>query len=207
MLTVLIFGWDLWRNFAIDRNGKTVQGKVLEAHLNPPRKNRTRSTKVRFQYQVDGKAYEIETDVDHPDFGEVGAELSVEYAGNTPAFARIAGHTVGDTPYAVLLFALLFASVGTPIVFFQVRAKRRERKSFIYGTPVLAEVTFAGVDLSVKINGVYPSVIRWSFQVEGQGYTGSLSARDLRSERLASSGKVVVLYLPENPKVNTLWID
>ena len=212
MLPVALFGWDLWRDFAIDLNGKTVQGKVLEARLNTSMSiNKRNPTTARFQYWVDGKAYEAETDVLHPKFGEVGSEISVEYASNTPAYARIAGHTACPLGYAALLF-LIMPLTGAALIFSAIRANRGGgfHEILTRGTPILADVTSTkvlGIDKSRK----KPSfVVQWSFQVRGERYTGMLFSLDPTQyrelERLASSGKVVVLYLPENPQENTLWI-
>ena len=204
----LAFGLGLWRDVAIELSKETVQGTVLEAHLNTSVEiNEEHPTTVRFKYAAGGREYENETDVLHPKFGEVGSTIPVELARNDPANARVAGHTSATFGYWGL-FGLLFPLVGLGLAIGAVRSNQREKAAFTNGTAVLASVSFAGLDQSTKVNGRHPYIVRWSFETGGQTYTGSLSAMDsTHLAPLAASGKVVVLYLPDNPKANTLWVE
>jgi len=82
--------WDLRRDLAIDLSGETVQGTVLAALKDTSAMiDREHPTLVRFRYSVDGKPYEGETTVRHPEFEKVGSRVTVEHASGIPGFARI----------------------------------------------------------------------------------------------------------------------
>jgi hypothetical protein len=58
------------------------------------------------------------------------------------------------------------------------------------------------------MNGRNPLVVRWEFTVEGRASKGSLSSMKLPLiEPLMQQKELTVLYVPDNPRVNTVYLD
>ncbi len=60
-------------------------------------------------------------------------------------------------------------------------------------------------DYHVRINGRYPWVIWYKFQVEGQEYEGNVSALNQPGELYQAGKAAWVLYLPDAPKWNSIY--
>ena len=108
----------------------------------------------------------------------------------------------------VLPALLLIPTVGALLIFFTVRSNRREIRAFIHGQPIAARVVFAGTDTRIRMNGRNPFVVRWEFTVEGRVYKGSLSSMSrLLLLPLMKQKELTVLYLPDNPRINTAYVS
>lgn len=201
----VLFGWGLWSDVAIDLGRETTPGTIVGMKLNESVEiNDQHPTTVSFVYAVGDRAFTGETDVLEPSFPE--SIVEVEYARSDPGTARLAGETAATFGYWSALL-LLLPAVGALLTARAVRSNRREIRAYTHGTPVLADVTYAGDDTAVEINHRHPYLVRWSFTAGGAQFTGSLSALDSPALReLGSHRQVVVLYVPEDPASNTLWI-
>lgn len=207
----VVFGWGLPVDLAIAVSGTTVQGKGLDARVNRSvRINRAHPTIVRFSYEMEGQRYtgEVSTFDDAAiAAGNSGGSLSVEVARLNPSWARVEGTTNAAFGY-IGLFTLIFPLVGLAMFAGAVRSNRREVAAFTHGVPTRATVVYSGPDTTTKINGRHPRIVRWRFELDGREYTGSLSGFELGSlEALVEGEEVPVLYLPENPSINTLYVD
>jgi hypothetical protein len=202
------FCHDLWRDVVIDLTGEMGDGRVLSVRENYSVKiNGQHPMLLQFEYMVDGQTYLGECNADGSGSNENDGAVLVQYAPGMPGVARIVGHRASTFGYLGLI-SLLFPTFGLAAACISIRSVRRDRRAFSEGSPILADVTFSGVDTSMSRNGRHQHRISWSFEVEGRSYGGSL--RSWNSELLISlavSGKVVVLYLPQDPSVNTLWVD
>jgi len=101
--------------------------------------------------------------------------------------------------------------VGGVLLYGVMQANRAEAHAFTHGQATTGELTFAGRETSTaRGNGrpvEGPYVLRWRFEIDGHAYEGELSSKyasDL--EHVPQDGRVVVLYDPDDPSKNTLWI-
>ena len=60
-------------------------------------------------------------------------------------------------------------------------------------------------DYHIRINGRYPWLIRYQFQVAGQDYEGRLSVLNQPGEQYQVGKAAWILYLPDAPKWNSLY--
>ena len=102
---------------------------------------------------------------------------------------------------------VLFPIIGCWLTFYAVRSNRREIHAFRDGTAVLARVSFTGYDTSTSVNHRHPFKLGWQFDVRGKMFEGSITSMEKSElEDFAAGKEVVVLYAPENPAINTLWV-
>lgn len=174
------------------------------------RLNRHFVQRVHITYVHEGRTYQGE-------FGTLnarvlaeaqpGAQLDVEVVPGSPTRAR----PVGDSSYflgrwGLLWLGLLLSPLG--LVALGVVRLRRQVHTFRNGELAWARVTSMGQDLSTRVNGRHPYVVRWEFDVAGQPYTGKLSTLtppDLQT--LLTGGPAPVLYLPGRPQHSVLYVD
>ena len=137
-----------------------------------------------------------------------GDGVRVEYVPFAKSISRIEGTTCNEAGYGTV-FVLLFPLVGTLLLVFTIRAHLRRKRAFRDGTPASATVTYNGLDRSTRINGRNPAMIRWSFaDPQGKTYTGSLSNMEPSVFfGYPVESQITVLYLPDDPKTNTLWVE
>jgi hypothetical protein len=204
------FGWGIPVDFAIALGHHEVMGTVQEADLNLNITiNGRHPTEITFTYQIDDQTFTGQGNTRDRrliEAAQPGATVPLEVARMNPAWARLRGETYSWTGYFGL-FILLFPCIGGTILFFVIRSNRREIRAFRFGVPILARVVFKGRDHSVKINGQSPFEIRWEFRVDGEVYSGSLSSMSLlEMEDLMAQDELPVLYDPDKPQVNTVYI-
>jgi hypothetical protein len=192
---------------AIELSRREAVGTILMAETNRSVKiNGQRPTKVRFAYDGGPTRWEGESNSFEVAPGQTGP-VEVEYAALNPAWGRITGETYSTFGYWGLL-SLLFPALGGFIAYFAIRSNRREIRAFTRGLPVLARVTFRGQDHSTKINGRHPFLIRWEFMTDKGLYKGSISSLKLLDiKAFGEAEQVVVLYDPDDPKANTLYVS
>jgi hypothetical protein len=139
----------------------------------------------------------------HPE--QTGA-IAVEYSSLNPAWGRITGETYSTFGYLGGL-SLLFPAIGILLLYLAIRSNRREIRAFTQGRPALARVTFRGQDHSTTINGRHPFLLRWEFQTETGIFRGSISSLKLLDIKVfGEAEQIVVLYDPEDPKANTIFV-
>lgn len=209
---LIIFAGGLPVDILLDANlGKThAPGRVTsKTLLSNTYINGVNPWRIEYRYQFDGSSYHGESSTTNYQLVrhlEKGAEIDLEVFGPLPAWSRYRGTSQSTFGY-LGAFSILFPLVGLLLTFFAVRSNRREIKAYRLGTPVIAEKTFAGQDHSTSSNGRHPWKIEWSFTAERQTFTGSLSSMEY--EDLApwlGAEKLIVLYYPPKPRLNTLFI-
>lgn len=202
-----VFCWGLPVDLAITLGRRVTGGTILSAETNRSMKiNGRRPTHVRFQYEAGGTRWEGESNSLDIRPGRTGP-VDIEYSALNPAWGRMAGETYSMFGYLGLL-ALLFPAVGGWIVYSAIRGNRREIRAFTHGRPVLARVTFRGVDHSTSVNGRHPFLMRWEFRTEtGAVHQGSISSMKLLDiKAFGDADQIVVLYDPDNPRASTLYV-
>jgi hypothetical protein len=204
------FCWGLPSDIAISLNRREVTGQVLRNERASYTVNDESPTVVRYRYEYGGRSYESSSDVFSgapPTLAEAGAgTVTVELAAFHPTYSRIAG-TRNSLFGAFALLAFVLPLAGGLLLFFAIRSNRRETRAFVDGVPALARVVSVGEDRSTMINGKHPLVMSWEFRVDGEVYEGSLSSmRHLDLEQFLDAKDIVVLYDPEQPQINTIYI-
>lgn len=82
-------------------------------------------------------------------------------------------------------------------------------RAFARGRAAIGKVTFAGYARNYRLNGRNPFEVAWQFQADdGKRYDGMLSAMDPKElAGLVETDALVVLYDPNDPRANTVWIQ
>ena len=206
-----VFDWRLPEDIAISLSGHAATGRVADTELEENMTiNGRHPMLIDFRYDVDGRQHEGSSHaLDHAIIASAqpGTDVPIEVASLNPGWARVRGTTAS---YLGLfgLAMLLGPALGALMIFFAVRSKRREIRAFIHGQPISARVVFAGIETRVKMNGRSPFVVRWEFTVDGRAFKGSLSSMDRELiGPLMRHKELTVLYLSDNPRVNTVYVD
>jgi uncharacterized protein DUF3592 len=194
-----------------DRTGGTVTGMEARTSTHRDSDGHQRSSTawyptVRFT-AADGRRYSFEGSTgSNPPIYHVGDHVAVAYDPAEPSDARI--DTFGSTYLLPLIFGGLgavFTSIGVP---FLVAGGRRLRlRSWLrrHGHEVWAEVVDVGPDLSVRLNGRHPYVVRATWQDPQTGRTHTATSDYLRHDpgpRFTADRGVRVLFDPSDPERN-----
>jgi hypothetical protein len=132
----------------------------------------------------------IPLDVDVDD-----ATVSRPHGGSCAVFGKIG------------LLTLLWPLMGFAGLFGVYRANRREIRAYTHGQAVMATLISAGEDKKVTMGDKHPFVVKWGFDVQGSRYEGSFSTFETAEfQHFVGAGLVPVLYLPSNPRINTLFV-
>ncbi|MCK6544617.1 DUF3592 domain-containing protein [Myxococcota bacterium] len=207
----LVFTWGLPMDLAIAVSSRPVTGRVVSSELNTSVAiNEEHPTTVRVRYMLDGEVIEDELDTMSPGLYELepGSRIDLEVSTWSPRWSRLKGSTRSAFGWGAT-FVVIFPLIGAALTYAGVRANRREIRAFRDGVATLGKVTIIGPDLSTRINGRHPTKLTWAFETpDGVKRTGSLSALDESLfGGLYPNDPVAVLYDPDNPEVNTLWVD
>lgn len=203
-----LFGLATMGDVLISTSGKKTTGAVSDWRtMSNVKVNGRHPTEISFTYDVDGQKRSgtcATLDDELIEGLRQNGRVDVEYAGS---FARIAGTTFSTVGF-VGLIGFIFPLAGVLMAFFAIRSNRREIAAFTHGTLVHGTIASSGFDYSAQMNGSHPYKIVWEFSVDTDVYTGSLSSMEPSELNEYVVGRQVgVLYLAENPKVNTLYID
>jgi hypothetical protein len=207
----LVFDWRLPAELAIELGGQPATGHVSQVQLERNvTVNGRHPTALTFTYDVGGTRHTGLSSTINPAVvaaAQPGADVPIEVARLNPKWARVRGTTI-----SILglwgLFMLIMPSLGLLLLALAVRSNRREIRAFIHGQPIVARVVFAGPDRTTRINGRNPLLVRWEFMLEGRTFKGSISSLKLPLiEPLMKQQELVVLYDPQNPKINTCYVD
>lgn len=206
LLIATVFCWGLPVDAAIALSGREATGTILSAETDHSvAVNGRRPTTVRFEYEAGGSRWQGEAVTFSIQPGQTGP-VDVEYTSLYPAWGRLSGETYSSFGYLALL-SLLFPGIGGLIVHYAVRSNRREIRAFTYGRPVLARVTFRGLDHSTKVNGRHPFLMRWEFRTEAGVFQGSITSLKLLDiKAFGDAEQIVILYDPADPRSNTLYV-
>lgn len=208
----LIFTWGLPADLAIALSSRPVSARIVSSELNTNVTiNDEHPTTVTVRYMLDGQVIEEELDTMEPGrFGELepGSKVELEVSTWNPRWSRLPGSTRSVFGWGAS-FVVIFPLIGGALVYHGVRANRREIRAFRDGTATMGRVTIIGPDRSTRINGRHPTMLTWTFETpDGVKRTGSISALDASLfGTLYPNDPVAVLYDPEDPEVNTLWVD
>jgi len=120
-----------------------------------------------------------------------------------------AGLTIGVITAFVgipfLLLGLTFLGVGGRILSWRYQETQKVVNVLQIGEATSGKITEIQENYSVRINGRYPWVIRYQFQVNGREYEGKVSTLNSVGARLQAGEIVCILYLPNAPQWNSIY--
>lgn len=228
----VIFGRALPGQIALLISSERVPVTVTEAEvLRNTTINGHHPVRIHFEYEVDGARHEsssstidgavnarvqIALGADGPqplaerptsDTDALPTAFFAEVSTIRPEWAQLEGTNYGVFP-PWTAFVFLFPTIGLIVFVLAVRSNRREIRAFTRGKPTSGQVVSAGLNRSYTINNRHPYEVRWEFSIDGTTYEGKLSSMKMTALADMHEGSdVVVLYDPNNPKVNTVFLE
>lgn len=104
-----------------------------------------------------------------------------------------------------LSVGFLFSVPGTLMLAYRLRAHRIVVAVLRHGAPAEGRVTRLEEHTHTRVNGRHPWSIHYTFDVNGQGYTGQVTTLTQPGGMLQPGQPVRVLYLPNGPHDNALY--
>jgi hypothetical protein len=139
--------------------------------------------------------------------------LAFLIAGAGLAFSLLANEatdqstTAGEPRWVLSLIFLSigtgFAAVGMTLGWRRVASLRMREALRKYGRPVTGKITSVDQNVSVRLNGRHPWIIRYDYNVGGMQYHGTERTFDL-PVGLASGAQIGILYDGEDPRRSVL---
>ena len=208
----LVFCWGLPADLCLGVGAsRTVGARILETDTNRSVTiNGVRPTRITFAYRAEGadRTSEVSTtDRQLAAAAKQGDPVEVEICALHSGWARLPGtHVSLLGVYG--LFILLFPGLGLGFLTYAIRGRSRRIRAFVQGDATQGEVTFKGPDRSVRVNGRYPTMVEWTFTVNGERHTGRISTLSPAAlDGVHEKDPVVVLYDAADPRVNTLFVE
>lgn len=208
---IFIFGGGILTDLTITATGQAATGTVVATRVvTSVEVNGAHPVGIQYRYDVSGEKYEAESytlDTSILSVATAGATVPVEIVPMAPSWSRMKGTKSSKMGYAAL-FAFIFPIIGAAMLFYVIRANRREIRAFREGVAIKGLVVKRGEDTTTEINGKHPYEIIWEFYVDGKAYKGKLSNMNaMILQRALPDDEVTVLYDPKSPVVNTVWIE
>lgn len=100
----------------------------------------------------------------------------------------------------------LALTVSGPLLIWRVLHTQPYLRLFSEGRSVRGEVLEVAQNRRVRVNRQHPWVVRYRFDAAGQPYEGIVQRLDLPDHMLQVGQAVYVLYFPEDPARNTLYV-
>jgi hypothetical protein len=204
----VLFAHDFPADLAITARGRAAAGRVVstvvDRHL---RINNRHPTVITFDWDDERGRHEATSmtiDGDVVARAQPGSVVDLEVAGDR---GRVRGTTI--SPLGLYSFFLLIIPlVGIVLVAAASTSRRRRIRAFTIGRAIVARVTKRGLDYAVRINGRHPTMVCWEFSLEGRAFKGKISSmKPELVEPLGQGDDILVLYDPDNPRINTCWVE
>jgi hypothetical protein len=125
-------------------------------------------------------------------FGLVGAGLTI---GIINAFVGI--------PF--LLLGIAFLGIGGYVFTWRYQEMQQVVNVLRDGEATHGQIIEIRENLSVRINGQHPWIIKYQFQVNGQNQEGKVTTLNPPRQPLQAGNTVNILYLPTSPKWNSIY--
>lgn len=204
----MLAGWALLRglqvDLALDLTGQTVEGEIIDmVEDTSVSVNKEHPITLVYSYNVGGEPLQGRSNT--MDWAlvatlEKNPKANIEFAPWNPKWSRVQGATRNSIGYWGL-FILLLPLVGFAMVA-AVWIKRSGRaKIYRTGQGVSAALESIGLNRSITVNGRHPTIIRWSFEVNGERFEGNWTGFKIGNLN-EESKKIPVIYNPNNPKQN-----
>ncbi len=125
-------------------------------------------------------------------FSIVGLALTL---GRITAFVGI--------PFLLLGLAFLVSSGG--LLGWRYQKARQVVRVLREGDSTLGQISAVQQNYSVRVNGRYPWIIGYDFQVNGQTYAGMVTTLNQPGTQLQVGKAVWILYLATNPQLSSIY--
>ena len=104
-----------------------------------------------------------------------------------------------------LLLGLAFLGSGGWVLNWRYKETQKEVNVLRVGEATRGQIVELQENYSARINGRYPWVIRYQFQVNGQNYEGKVTTLNTPGQQLQTGKTVYILYLPTAPQWNSIY--
>lgn len=104
-----------------------------------------------------------------------------------------------------LLIGFAFLGIGGAVLSRRYKETQKVVDVLRVGEATSGQIIDVQENYSVRINGRYPWVIRYQFQVNGQNFEGKVSTLNPVREKLQAGNAVCILYLPTVPQWNSIY--
>ena len=104
-----------------------------------------------------------------------------------------------------LLLGLAFLGIGGWVLNWRYKETQKVVNVLRVGEATRGQIVELQENYSVRINGRYPWVIRYQFQVNGQNYEGKVTTLNTPGQQLQTGKTVYILYLPTAPQWNSIY--
>jgi hypothetical protein len=104
-----------------------------------------------------------------------------------------------------LLLGIAFLIAGAWVFLGRYQNTQKVVKVLQDGLAKKGQIVALEQNYHVRINGRYPWLIQYKFQVEGQDYEGRVSVLNQPGEQYQSGKTAWILYLPDAPKWNSIF--
>lgn len=210
LIVGLSFGSSAFVDIALDVSAVPCQAEILSSELlRNVRINKKSPTEIRFRCTVNGQTVESSSATLQSAIiaqAVPGARMEAEVSPSL-SMGRLKGTTYSTMGYMGLA-PFLFPVFGVVFTLLAFLSNRREIRAFVHGRAVRGRVVRRGEDRSARQNKKHPWLVEWQFEVAGQVYQGSLSHMNKALLQSAfPSDDIIVLYDPQNPKVNTALVE
>ena len=87
-----------------------------------------------------------------------------------------------------------------------IKDAKKELVPLEHGTATIGVITGIRQDFSKKINNESPFIIKFSFEAEGQKYSGDVgNIFDISVIYKKAGDQLWVVYMPEDPSLSSIW--
>jgi hypothetical protein len=104
-----------------------------------------------------------------------------------------------------LICGMVFLITGVWVFLWRYQKAQKVVTVLRDGQARRGQITQVEQNYHVRINGRYPWVIGYQFQVDGQEHSGKVSTLNPPGEKYQAGKEVWVLYLPEAPRWNSIY--
>ena len=104
-----------------------------------------------------------------------------------------------------LLLGLVFLGLGGVLLWSRYQQAQKVVRVLKEGDSTLGQIREVQENYSVRINGRYPWVVGYEYQVNGQTYAGKVSTLNQPGQQLQVGKAVRILYLATDPKWSSIY--
>lgn len=120
-------------------------------------------------------------------------------------FALTLGIITAFVGIPFLLLGLLFLGAGGGLLAWQYQNAQKVVSVLREGNSGLGRITELRENPSVRVNGRYPWVIEYEYQVNGRTYTGKVSTFNRPGPQLQTGKAIRILYLADEPTCSSIY--
>jgi hypothetical protein len=117
----------------------------------------------------------------------------------------IAGIITAIVGIPLLLLGLVFLGAGVGVLFWRFTEAQKLLQVLREGQAIRGQITALDQNYNVRVNGRNPWSITYTFTLDGNEYSGKVTTLNNPSMLLAPGNPAVILYLPDEPKYNSLY--